>query len=290
LTDTPQPARSPGLSLCVTRRSVLLAILVLPLSLLVLSDRADAQDRVNRLIQILQADSSYKVRMQAAITLGRLKERRAVPALIRALGDDNETVRGVTCAALAAIGDARAIPELKRRAREDSNAFVRAQAEKAVKTLAGAGGPPAGARFFLTLGKLTNKASKGGSQATRVLGDALMKEFSRVSGVATDWGGRLPSGAELSKRKVKGFVLDGSILSLTARRTGSSVEISCSIKVSMATFPGNSMKAFYTGGASTEVSASSYRPEAEDGLFKDVLEGAAQGAREHIVQSFLNTQ
>jgi hypothetical protein len=278
----------------VRRPGVLLAVLIVPAVLALRPTPARAQDRVTRLIQILQSDPSYKVRMQAAITLGRLKEKRAVPALIRALGDEHETVRGVTCAALAEVGDERAIPELKKRAKGDSNAFVRTQAEKAVARLEGGGGggagPPPGSRFYLTIGKMANKSEKGGTTASKVLGDALLKEFSKVTGVATSWGSGKPSAGDLAKRKIKGFVLDGSILSLTAKKSGGTVEISCNIKVSMATFPGNSMKAFYTGGASTEVSASSYRPGAEDSLFKDVLEGAAQGAREDIVRSFLSTQ
>jgi hypothetical protein len=124
----------------------------------------------------------------------------------------------------------------------------------------------------------------------KALGDALVREFSKVSGVATDWGGRNPTAAELTKRKMKGFVLDGAIVSLSSRRNGAAIEISCDIKVSLATYPGNSMKAFYSGGASTEVPAGRFRSEQEDSLFKDVLEGAAQGAREHIVQSFLSSQ
>jgi hypothetical protein len=260
-------------------------------AMLLAAPRAGAQDRITKLIKILETDSSYKVRLQVVIALGKLKDRRAVPALIRALSDENYTVRGVTCASLAQIGDRSAVASLRKVAQSDSEEFVRSQAEKAVKALSGGGGgPPTGARFYITVGKISNKSSKGGGQAVKALSDALLKEFSRVSGVATDWGGRQPSGAELTKAKVKGFVLDGSILSLTTTRSGGNVEISCNIKVSLATFPGNSMKAFYSGGASTEVSASSFRSEQEDGLFRDVLEGAAQGAKQQIVQSFLSTQ
>jgi hypothetical protein len=89
---------------------------------------------------------------------------------------------------------------------------------------------------------------------------------------------------------MKGFVLDGSILSLSERRSGDSIEISCSIRVSLATYPGNSMKAFYSGGASMEVSASSFRPEYAESIYKEIVEGAAQGAKQHIVRSYLSSQ
>jgi hypothetical protein len=273
-------------------RRTLAVIVAAGLALLGLSGNARAQDRIAKLVRILETDPSYKVRLQVVIALGKLKDRRAAPALIKALSDDNYTVRGVSCASLAQLGDKSALPELRRVAKNDSEDFVRSQADKAIKVLGGGGGagPPTGARFYITVGKISNKSPKGGARASKVLGDSLLKEFSRVGGVATDWGGRAPTAAELSKARVKGFVLDGSILSLTATRSGGNVEISCNIKVSLATFPGNSMKAFYSGGASTEVSASSFRPEQEDGLFRDVLEGAAQGAKQQIVQSYLSTQ
>jgi hypothetical protein len=272
----------------------LFALVVALVATVLLGNPARA-DRITRLIQILETDSSYKVRLQVCVTLGNIKDKRAVPALIRALNDENFTVRGVAAAALGQIGDKRALPDLQKLQKKDTNAFVRGQVEKAVKMLSAGGGGgavsvPAGSRFFITVGKLSSKASKGGAALPKVLGDALLREFSKVTGVVTEWGGRAPTGPELTKKRLKGFVLDGSILSLTAKRSGGNVEISCNIKVSLATFPGNSMKAFYTGGASTEVSARSFKPEYEDGLYKDVLEGAAQGAREHIAQSYLSTQ
>lgn len=248
-------------------------------------------DRVDRLIKILRTESSYKVRLQVVIALGKIKDRRAVPALIRALSDDNYTVRGVSAATLGQLGDKRARSALKR-AKKDKHHFVRSQAKKALAKLKGGGGtgPPRGARFFVTIGKTMNKSNKGGKALSQTLKNALLKEFSKVSGVATPWASEKPSKKELRKHRLKGFVLDGSILSLSRKRRGSSMELSCSIRVSLATYPGNSMKAFYTGGASMEVDASSFRPSYENSLYKEIVEGAAQGARQHIVRSYLSTQ
>lgn len=249
-----------------------------------------AADRVDRLVRALKTEDNYKVRLQVALALGKLKNRRAVPALIQAMSDSNYMVRGIAAAALKQIGDRRALPALKKAAQKDKHSFVRSQASRAYQALKGTGKAPVGARFYVTVGKLTNKAKRGGSRLSQIFGDALLREFSKVSGVATDWGGGKPSAAALRKRRMKGFVLDGSILSLSQRRSGDSIEISCSIRVSLATFPGNSMKAFYSGGASMEVSASSFRPEYEDSIYKEIVEGAAQGAKQHIVSSYLSSQ
>jgi len=248
-------------------------------------------DRIDRLVKILQSSDSYKVRLQVVITLGKLKDKRAVPALVRALSDENYTVRGVAATALGQIGDKRALPALKNLARRDRNSFVQSQAKKAIGLLkggAGGGGPPAGARFFVTVGKLTNKTRKGGQGLAEAFRQALLKEFSKVPGVATPWSDGDPSPTVLRKHRLKGFVLDGAILSLSTKPAGGGYEVSCSIKVSLATFPGNSMKAFYSGGASMAVDR--VRPEYEQTLYREIIEGAAQGAREHIARSYLSTQ
>lgn len=248
-------------------------------------------DRVSRLIRILQTETSYKVRLQVVIALGKIKDSRAVPALIRALSDANYTVRGVAASTLGNFGDRRALAPLKRISRSDSNHFVRSQAKRAVANLSGGGsGPPSGARFFITVGKMTNKSQVGGSRLSAAFKSALLKEFSKVTGVATPWASSKPSAKVLRKHRLKGFVLDGSIISLTKKRAGSSLELSCSIRVSLATYPGNSMKAFYSGGASMAVDASSFKESYAENLYKEIVEGAAQGAKQHIVRSYLSTQ
>jgi hypothetical protein len=269
---------------------IVLAVLML-VATLATSGAAHA-DRVGRLIQILQTESSYKVRLQVVIALGKIKDRRAVPALIRALSDANYTVRGVAASTLGNFRDKRALTPLKRLSRSDSNHFVRSQAKRAVASISGRGGsgPPRGARFFVTIGKMTNKTSVGGGKLSAAFKTALLKEFSKVTGVATPWASPKPSAKVLRKHRLKGFVLDGSITSLSKKRAGSSFELSCSIRVSLATYPGNSMKAFYSGGASMAVDASSFKDSYAVNLYKEIIEGAAQGARQHIVRSYLSTQ
>ena len=269
------------------RQRYIIRLLLLLVAAIVWPAPAEA-NRVDRLVRILKTAKSYKVRLQVVITLGKLKDSRALPALIGALRDSNHTVRGVAATALGQIGDTRAKPHLKRMARSDSNSFARGQAKKALRALQGGGGPPPGARFYVTVGKVTNKTGKGGSGLAEAFRKALIKEFSGVRGVAVPWSSRDPSARTLRKLRLKGFVLDGSILKAGKKRSGGGFEISCSIRVSLSTFPGNSMKAFYSGGAGMQVD--SVRPEYEASLYKEIVEGAAQGARQHIVRSYLSTQ
>jgi len=77
---------------------------------------------------------------------------------------------------------------------------------------------------------------------------------------------------------------------LDASRSGSQMQISCSIKVSLATYPGNSMKAFYTGGASMAVGASQLTPSSSASLYGELIAGAAAGAKQQITNSYLSRQ
>lgn len=267
---------------------------VLTTILLLMAATSAHADRIDRLIQILRTDPSYKVRLQVAITLGKLKDKRSVPALLRTLRDENETVQGVAAAALGQIGDSRAVPGLKALLGRTSNSFVKGQAVRALGRLGGGGGsgsPPANARFYVTVGKMKDKTGKGGKKLSQAFARALLKEFSKVRSVATSWaGGGKPSASALSKRRMKGYVLDGAITQLSHRQNGSNIEVSCSIRVSLATYPDNSMKAFYSGGASMAVPSRGFDPSNAYGLYKDLVEGAATGAQQHIVQSYLSHQ
>src|SRR5947207_660294 len=64
-------------------------------------------------LPILTADPSWRVRLQAAVVLGKLRDGRAVPSLLRALGDENETVRGLSAQVLGDLGDSAAIAALE---------------------------------------------------------------------------------------------------------------------------------------------------------------------------------
>lgn len=95
--------------------------------------RADRQAYVQRLIDALSHDDAFKVRLQAAVLLGRSNDERAAPALISALaGDAHYTVRAASATALANLNDQRGIAHIIRAQGVDREAFVREEAERAL--------------------------------------------------------------------------------------------------------------------------------------------------------------
>src|SRR5512138_1420887 len=104
------------------------AVAILVIGLFATPARAD---KVDDLARTLASDPSYKVRVQAALVLGKLGDKRAVPALVKALKDSNATVRAVSCGALGKLGDSSAVGPLKEATR-DGESMVRQAAEKAL--------------------------------------------------------------------------------------------------------------------------------------------------------------
>ena len=81
-------------------------------ALLVCHAQASFADRVDNACRAVTDDPSWRVRLQAALTLGKLKDKRAVEPLTRALGDENETVRGIAAQVLGTLGGFDARPWL----------------------------------------------------------------------------------------------------------------------------------------------------------------------------------
>ena len=83
-----------------------LGVVVLAAALAVATRVRAADVRVQDLCKAVVEDPNYKIRVQAALVLGKVRDPAAVPALIKALADPNGTVRGIAAGALGDIGDA----------------------------------------------------------------------------------------------------------------------------------------------------------------------------------------
>ena len=265
-------------------------IRALCVALLLIAAAPASADKIDDLTRTLMQDPSYKVRVQAALVLGKLNDRRAVPALVQALHDENETVRGVAATSLGRIGDKSSANALQVSATSDASEFVRSQARKALELVAGGGGPVAtppraGARFYVSIG--FSGGGRAGAEYTRLVREALTKELQSVSSVTLSVsGGGEPSRSILASKHLQGFVVDGSIQRLSATPAGGQQTIDCDLKAFVATFPDRSIKAMTQEGASLQTGSGA--SEAESGK-RDCLIAAA-GAVKDDVEKFLRTQ
>jgi hypothetical protein len=251
--------------------------------LLFVAARVDA-DKIDDLSRALTGDSSYKVRVQAALVLGKLGDRRAVPALIRALSDANETVRGVAAISLGKLGDASAQEALSSVSNSDRSDYVRQQARKALAMLSGGGvgirraGNP-NARFFIAV-DFTNQKT-GGSYGP-IVRTAILQGLSRMPDVTLNVGGEKPSRSALQSKNLQGFVVDGTI----TRLSSAGGQIDCDLKAYVATYPDRSIKMMTQEGATLQGGSSSAEVESSK---KECLSAAA-GAIGDDVGKFLARQ
>jgi HEAT repeat protein len=101
---------------------------------------APSSAKVVEICRTLTDDANYKVRVQAALVLGKLGDAGAAVCLSRALGDQNKTVRAMSAQALGQIGDGAVLDSLRALAKRDPDPFVRSQTEKAIALLSGPAG------------------------------------------------------------------------------------------------------------------------------------------------------
>jgi hypothetical protein len=223
------------------------------------------------------------VRLQAVVVLGKLRDPRSVPSLLRALGDENETVRGLSAQVLGEIGAPSVVMELDRARRSDSSAFVRNRAAEALAKIApdsqghASGGGGGNRALHVEVGGIGMKGGRGSPEMTARLREYIIRELSRTPGLT------------LEGKPLSGFLIDSSITNVSRRLTDQWVEITCEVSFVVGRLPSRAMVMMTSGGATVQAPRMGMRPDKEKALQFDALEGAVQGAHENLL-AFLKTQ
>jgi HEAT repeats len=219
-------------------------------------------DRVDDLAQRLRTDADYKVRLSAALALGKLGDRRAVPALIDGLGDPDKSVRLVAAGALGKLVDAavapadraRAVSALTQLAERDPEDSVRVQAQRSIDALR-ALPTPGGRSVYIEVGNMADKTTRGA---------AILPVMRQT--VATSLQRRAPSylihapGArnmtdDLRRAGPSAFFVDASLTKLDS----SGSHVACAVSMILATYPQKSMFGFANGSADVDAGSTSER-------------------------------
>jgi hypothetical protein len=230
---------------------------------------------------VVDTSSNYKVRVQAALVLGKLGDAKAVQPLIKALGDENRTVRGIAASALGQLGDQAALDPLRDLMRRESDSFVKGQAEKAVAALAAGPAAKKGAKVYVNFGGFVGGVKSAGPDASKILHDALSRELGKLPIVTLTLS---PADQHnFGKSGMSGFYIDGNITKL---EDSGGNETSCDVKVMVARWPQKSIIMWTNAGASVQ---SGSRPRDKENARKECLEASARGLSEDLV-NFLKAQ
>ena len=279
----------------LSRRAVCAAI-----GLVVLSVSAPrlalAQDPVGALRDLSQSPD-FRVRVSAALYLGRTKPVGAREALEGALSDAHPAVRVAAATALGALGDPLAITALARRLGSETSASVKAQIQTTIEQLrrgvaADQGGAPQAdaqhrqlgpnVRYVVRLGVMRNPTGIRGDEMRNVLHDAARSRARFLKGAAVvDADPALI--AQASERKLPIITLDGSLIQLAESRVAESIQVQA--RVEFAVSREKILKGTLSGAATTfgsthtlsDLGRRRLQDDAVDGAVESALRGAGEG-------------
>jgi len=252
---------------------------------------AFADERTEYFIRLLQTSSTFKVRAQAALGLGRLEPRpNALDALHQAvLEDSHQAVRAAAASALGRLGDASSKAPLERAAR-DPDREVSAAAREALALIGRRDSardrqvavrdrerPSSGpARYYVSVTMPSAAGVEISAQLREGLREFFVRQLESLDGVVVAPKGESDRDAQaaIKRRKLTGYGVDTSITRLETSDAGVRAEVS----VVLWTHPGRAVKAMLNGGASVPGARGS---QAE----RRALEGAIQSASRRLSQA-----
>jgi hypothetical protein len=228
---------------------------VLAVALAVLSTTASsavAASKTDEMASALLSDPSFKVRTQAALLIGKLGDKSGIDPLIRALGDEHKTVRAMAAQSLGKLGGDKAAAALKSLLGREKDTFVRNQAEKALAAVTAA--PPLSGdgkdrKVYLKFGPFTGGSKAADAALLGLLKGTLRKSLEQLPQIA------VVEGAEeknLGKGGRLAFLVDGNVLKLEDKESGSALETTCEVKVLIARWPSRSVILWTSAGAAVQ--------------------------------------
>lgn len=240
--------------------------------------RADA--RSDYLVQLLQGSTQFRVRAQAAISLGAVTgDAKVVEALGKALKDEHPAVRASAANSLGRLADPSSLAAL-RAATSDSEEPVRAAAAAALARVEsarrGSSGmatepstPSGPARYYVAVGAPASRASGVTADDLAVAHQTLRARVQEIDGVVLAPANESSSAASqvLKNRGLRGFYLESSVTSIENKPDGG---VRAVVSLVVATYPGRDMRAVMQGAA-TAMGGGDIKSQAVEAAFKSAL-------------------
>jgi hypothetical protein len=243
-----------------------------------------AQDTALAFQELVQS-SDFRVRVSAALALGRSKAPGAREALERSLTDVHPAVRIASAAALGALGDPRAMPALERRLPVEPSPGAAAQLHASIDKIRRASSQqeesasavtlsPA-VRYLIKVGVVRNMAAVRGEELRRVLHDSVASRAQSLRDAAV-----VDSDSPLlrlaSERHLSVVTLDASLTQLVESRAGSVLQVQARVEFTVRR--DQNLRGALSGSATTFGSGLTISDEARRTLEDDAVDGAVQSA------------
>jgi HEAT repeats len=261
----------------------LFAVLVAGLVLVVGSRPVRAAPHIEDVEDALAHDRSYKVRVEAALVLGRLRQTRSIPALIGALRDPNPAVRASAARSLGHIGSPIARDAVAK-VLVDPVPLVRRMAKEAMKQLGGEAAIP-DAPVPPTLPAIRPRPGTKLSFEIKPMGDQTKRAGPALKSHMRDFiVDQLRPFGDVSPHENEGtYAVDGVIKDLSTATHGSDVEVNCAVQLVLSRQPGGGVFLLTSGEATVQRPKRQFKPQQKPGMELEALENALRSASEDLL-------
>lgn len=234
-------------------------------------------------IRDLASSTDFRVRVNAALILGRTKPEGALGALEHGLSDVHPAVRAASAEALGSLGNSSALPVLAQRSAIETSTSVKAQIRVAMDAVRGGATetqtdpvrtPPSEVRYMIALGAMHNATGVRGDELCQVLSNAARERSLAMPGAAVVDDAHERKAA--ARRHIPVITLDGNLSQIVESNVNGSVQVH--VRVDFTVRRDQTLKGTVSGAATTFASAATMTPEARHRLQDDAVEGAVQSA------------
>ncbi|HVZ89269.1 MAG TPA: HEAT repeat domain-containing protein [Polyangia bacterium] len=237
--------------------------------------------RIEDVEESLARDPSFKVRVEAALILGRLHLVRSVPALVGALRDPDSGVRAASADALGEIGSPLSRDALVAALR-DPEPPVRRAARAALRQM---GSGDDGVRAAPGEPDIRPHATVVTSFEVKPVGDPGHRAGPALQSHMRDFliDQLRPFGDVDPGERHGTYAIDGVIKSLSMASTGRDVEVSCAVQLVVSRQPTGGVFMLTSGQATVQKPKRQFRPQLRPSMEMEALEAAVRGASEDLV-------
>jgi hypothetical protein len=249
-----------------------------------------AQDLSSAKSDVISA-SDFRVRVTAALLLGRGKPAGAREALVAALGDAHPAVRVAAAASLGSLGDTDAISPMERKLSSESQGSVRAQLVSSLEQLRRVKQATSGAaaldraRYIVQIGDMHNSTNVARADVGEVMRSATSARAQSLPGALVTDGTDRALLERAGSKKVPVLLLDGSLTRLAQQQQGNNVSCQARVEFTIREIPQHVLRASLSVAATTFGSSQpvtqrvivELQNQAVDGAVESALRGAETG-------------
>jgi HEAT repeat protein len=207
----------------------------------------------------LSESPDFRVRVQAALRLGRVGGAQSRADLEQSLRDPHPAVRVACAAGLGTIGDPAAIPALERAMKTEGSDNVKTAMKETIDKLHGGSGggggsdPAAGidrAKYIVQLGSMRNTSGVRSDDLDAVMRKAARTRANNISGAVVLDSADAAVLRKATERKIPVLLIDGNLTRLTQTEGNNGVVISAKFDMAIRKVPQQTLKGTVSGNAS----------------------------------------